>query len=131
MTADRSGRVLVVDDDPRLARSYQRILQRAHEVQLADSGKAAIRLLERDSAFDVIICDLMMPDVSGIDVFRWIQQHLPQLGERVVFISGGACTEAVLEFLDSVDNRRLQKPVMPADFRALVAGLMRAAPRDR
>jgi CheY-like chemotaxis protein len=122
--------VLVVDDDPRLARSYRRILQRVHEVQVAGSGTEAMSLLERDSAFDVIICDIYMPEVSGRDLFCWLSERLPRLTPRVVFISGGVSSDSISKFLDGLDNRRLQKPVMPDELREVVARMVEAGPAE-
>jgi anti-sigma regulatory factor (Ser/Thr protein kinase) len=66
------GRILVVDDEEVLRRTMQRLLGAEHDVSLAASGAEARSLLERDSSFDLILCDLMMPEMTGMDLHVWL-----------------------------------------------------------
>jgi CheY-like chemotaxis protein len=92
---------------------------------VVSGGVPAIALLEADADWDVLICDLMMPDLDGAAVYTWVQEHRPALASRMVFCSGGAFTPRGVAFLDQVGERLLQKPVRPADLRAAVARVLR------
>jgi CheY-like chemotaxis protein/two-component sensor histidine kinase len=123
----RRGRVLVVDDEPLVARAMGRVLA-AHEVVVCGGARAALAELEREGeAFDVVICDLMMPEMTGMDLHAHLAAIAPALAERIVFVTGGAFTDRAREFLASVPNPQLEKPFDPSALRELVARLV--APR--
>jgi two-component system, cell cycle sensor histidine kinase and response regulator CckA len=104
-----AGRVLVIDDEPAIRGALRRIL-RAHEVVEADSGERARELLAADQGFDVILCDMMMPNVSGVDVHKWLLAEHPELARKLVFVTGGAFTPNARQYLEQVDNVRVEKP---------------------
>ena len=104
------ARVLVVDDEPLMGTALRVAFEPAYDVVVASSGSEARGILQDDSAFDAIVCDLMMRDVSGIDLYRWLRERAPELADRVVFVTGGAYTQEAERFLGEVDNPRLQKP---------------------
>ena len=83
------------------------------EVVVAPGGAAALQLLERDSAFDMVLCDLMMPDVDGPMVYATLEERWPKLAQRMVFVSGGAFTQRSQQFLDSVARPLITKPIRP------------------
>ena len=118
-------RVLLIDDEPMLLLSWQRLFARDYDIQTALGGQAGVRLLEQDDAWDVVVCDLMMPDLDGAAVFEWVHQHRPALAPRMLFCTGGAFTPRAVAFADLIGDRLLQKPVMPADLRAAIAGVVR------
>ncbi len=103
-------RVLVVDDEVLIAKAVSRILSGDYDLELVHSGAEAQELLERDQRFDVILCDLMMPDISGMDLHDWIQTRYPQLAGRMVFVTGGAFTPRAQRFFREVGNACLEKP---------------------
>ncbi len=113
------GRILVVDDEPQVRGIIRRILSR-HEVEEAGSGREAQAILTRDSGFDVILCDMMMTEMSGIDLHKWLLAQRPVLAERVVFITGGAFTPDARAYLESVPNLRIEKPFDSLNLRKLV-----------
>jgi CheY-like chemotaxis protein len=117
-------RVLVIDDEEHLRAVLQRVLRRDHDVVAVASGREAQQLLERDAAFDVVLCDLMMPELSGTELHAWLVTHDPALADKVVFVSGGALTPEASEYLDSVKNRQLGKPFESAELRRLVAQMV-------
>ncbi len=120
------GRVLVVDDEEPIRRILQRLLAE-HEVLTAASGREARALLEKDQRFDVILCDLMMPEMTGMELHAWLVATLPVLARRVVFVSGGAFTPHASDYLASVSNVLLDKPIDPVRLRRLTSELVRAA----
>jgi PAS domain S-box-containing protein len=122
--AIRVGRVLIVDDDETGARSLSRIL-RPSEVTITHNGRQALDAIRAGKQFDVILCDLMMPEMTGMDLHREISRERPELLDRMIFMTGGAFTPAACEFLDRVPNDRLEKPYEPQALRALVQRRLR------
>jgi len=113
-------RVLLIDDEVHLAQGLQRALAPEHEVVLATSGHEAKEILEADDRFDVILCDLMMPDVTGMEVFAYVKSARPHLAPRVVFMTGGAFTARARAFLDEVPNRCIEKPFELGRLRSVI-----------
>lgn len=111
--------VLVVDDEPAIGIIIRRILK-AHEVTCVTAAQDALSLIEDGQRFDVILCDLMMPEMSGMDFHGELNRRFPELADRVVFISGGAFTPAAHDYLAQVPNESLAKPFQPAQVRALL-----------
>ena len=124
--ASLHGRVLIIDDEAPLRVVMQRLLL-AHEVVSAASGKEALAILEQDRAFDLILCDLMMPGVTGMDVHHWLVEHDPVLAARVVFITGGAFGPIAADYLSDAGNLKLEKPFARDEFEDMVSGRIRAA----
>ncbi len=123
----RSKRILVIDDEPAIAGVLRRIIGRTNEVVVAQSGREALALVERDDAFDRVFCDLMMPDLTGMDVHAALARTHPRLLERFVFMTGGSFTERARSFLQTVPSPRIEKPFDPELIRTLVA---QAPPRE-
>ncbi|MDB4933995.1 MAG: sensory box histidine kinase/response regulator [Labilithrix sp.] len=107
---DRSGRILVVDDDASVCTAIRRTLGRRHQIVTTTSGREAIDRIAAGERYDLILCDLMMPVVTGMEVHAEILRRAPEQAERMVFITGGAFTPAAREFLRSVSNERFEKP---------------------
>ena len=121
-TAERSLKVLVVDDEPLIGTTL-RILLDDHDVQVATSGTAARDLLAGGASFDVILCDLMLDDVSGMEIARWLEQERPDVVDRVVFMTGGAFTTEARDFLRNVPrHRQLEKPFSAEEIHRLLEG---------
>lgn len=104
------SRILLIDDEPALAAVMKDLLAETHEVMVANSGKDALDLLARDDRFDCVLCDLMLEEVSGIDVYELLQRRDSHLVPRIVFMTGGAFTDASRDFLARIDNPCLEKP---------------------
>jgi signal transduction histidine kinase/FixJ family two-component response regulator len=113
----RRARVLVIDDEPMILKFTRRCLAGEHDVVTMSNAKEAIDLINGGESFDVIVCDLMMPETTGMDLFQQLCTKHPQYAERIVFMTGGAFTARAQAFLDSVDNVRLEKPFEPAQLR--------------
>jgi PAS domain S-box-containing protein len=101
--------ILVVDDEPMIGRSLKRLLAR-HDVTLAASGRNALELL-RERDFDVVLCDLMMPGVDGVELYRTLNAMAHPARDNIIFMTGGAFTERTRNFLSSIKNPTLDKPV--------------------
>jgi PAS domain S-box-containing protein len=118
------GRVLIIDDDPLVGRSMARLLQSAHEVTVCTSPGEALSRLERGERWDAILCDLMMPELSGMDVEERLVKSAPDVLPRIVYLTGGAFTDRARKFL-AEGRPFLEKPVEAPALRARVAELVK------
>ena len=118
-----SSRVLVVDDEPFVLRSLERTLSRDHRVTTASSARRALAALERET-FDVILFDIMMPEMTGMELFRHLEDKHPNAADRVVFITGGAVNDEVSSFLAACSKPYLEKPYDPGELRRLVGTMV-------
>lgn len=123
----RPRRLLVVDDEPYILASIRRAL-RHYDVVLAEGGEAALALLQSDGRFDLVICDLVMNETSGMDVYRWITAHKPELSDRIIYMTAGAFTEPVRDFLSQVHSPVLHKPFDTKTLRWIIAQALKRAP---
>lgn len=104
------ARILIIDDEPLLGQTLRFAFQDKHDVDVASSGRDALARLAADSDYDLVLCDLMMPDVSGEHVYRSVVEHIPRLLPRFVFMTGGAFTEGARDFLTEFAGKQLEKP---------------------
>jgi CheY-like chemotaxis protein len=122
----RRGRLLVVDDEDTLLKAIGRILVE-HEVVCLCNGAEALARLQEDGHFDVILCDLMMPKMDGMDLYERLLQLRPELARRMVFMTGGAITTRTEQFLKTVANERIAKPFSVVGLREKVEAILNAA----
>jgi len=120
------GRILVVDDEAGIRAALVRMLK-DHDVVEAASGQQAKETLEADQAFDLILCDMMMPAMSGVELHEWLEATHPDLARQVVFVTGGAFTPRAREYLARVSNIRLEKPFDVPNFKNIVSELIVAS----
>jgi signal transduction histidine kinase len=118
------ARILVIDDEPALCQIVQRLLRSDNDVVTSLNAKQALQLLSSDRSFDVILCDLMMPEMTGMEFHDELMRVAPELASRTIFLTGGAFTSKAAKFLDRVPNRRLEKPFDPTTLRATIAKLV-------
>jgi signal transduction histidine kinase/CheY-like chemotaxis protein len=119
-------RILVVDDDKPVAQALAIELGAAHEVVLASSGREALEILDGDRNFDLVLCDLMMPELTGIDVFEALQPVDPELARRMVFMTGGAFTPRAQQFLRTTPAAHIAKPFGPDTLAGLLDEVAKA-----
>jgi CheY-like chemotaxis protein len=120
-TRARSLRILIADDEPSLVRTLELALgQDRHRVVAAASGREAIDQIDSDGDFDLILCDLMMPNGSGADVYAHVEKTRPDLCARMVFMTGGTFRGEARDFLASVKNPCLAKPFRLDELSRLV-----------
>jgi CheY-like chemotaxis protein len=118
--APRQARVLVVDDDKCLLDAITIVLRRDHDVTAVGSAQSALELLAGGEVFDVILCDLMMPQMTGMEFHAELLRRDPVHAARMVFMTAGAFTAHASQFLDDVANRRVDKPFNTASLRSLI-----------
>ncbi len=123
-----SLRILVVDDEPMIRRILRRAFETQHQVSVTSSARDALDMIAVGTKFDVIFCDLMMPEMSGMDFHERLCAVAPRIADRVVFMSGGVFTAEARAFLDRFSERHLAKPF---ELRQAQAMLERHASRSK
>jgi signal transduction histidine kinase len=129
-TRGRRARILVVDDDERVGQVVASVLGDEHEVAVAQSGREALSMLEGDGEFDLIVCDLMMPEISGVDLYEALVLVRPQLAHRFLFMTAGAFTRSAAHFLARVKPAQIHKPFEASALHQAVAHAIVAADRE-
>jgi PAS domain S-box-containing protein len=120
----RRGRILVIDDEPMIGQVVAQALA-AHEVRATTRAAEALATLAAGERFDIIFCDLMMPEMTGLEFYAEVQRAAPAAAERIVFMTGGAFTPQAREFLRRTENLRLEKPFDLSQLLALVRERLR------
>ncbi|MDX9721409.1 MAG: ATP-binding protein [Myxococcota bacterium] len=105
------GRILIIDDEAPLRNALKRILGKQHELVVLSTGREAQRLLAEDQDFDLILSDVMMPELTGIQLHEWLWTQDAKLAERMVFLTGGAFAPGAAEYLAKTGNTTLYKPI--------------------
>jgi CheY-like chemotaxis protein len=108
--AVRRSRLLIVDDEVVFSGSLRRLFSNEHEVTVVNRGSDAIARLRTGERFDAILCDLLMPEVTGIELHSELRQFAPDQADCMIFLTGGAFSESSQRFLDGVANRWFEKP---------------------
>jgi two-component system NtrC family sensor kinase len=103
--------VLIVDDEPRVGQMLKRLLDRDYTVTSVTNIAEALKLVGEGRTYDAILCDLMMPEGTGMDLHARLRQVAPALSQRMIFVTGGAFTAAAEEFLKRPEIRHLEKPL--------------------
>jgi PAS domain S-box-containing protein len=119
-------RLLVIDDEPVLGRTLAGMLEANHAVQLESSAAGALARLDAGEHYDVILCDLMMPNMTGMDFQETLEQRGSPAATRTLFMTGGAFTPRANAFLARFSGRVLEKPFRVEDVESAVARLVRA-----
>ena len=112
-------RVLVVDADPLIGEAIGRSLGDASVLTVASDARRALELIA-GADFDVVLCDVMLPEATGVEFYVEMLRAAPHLVRRIVFMVGGASTVRARAFLSSIANPRLVKPIDMGELRRLV-----------
>ena len=129
LRASRRGRVLVVDDEPIFCRMAARTLGIEHEVVTLTDSSEALRRLRAGERFDVVVADLAMPVLTGMELHAEMARVDPGLAERMLFVTGGVFTPLGAEFVSRHPDRVLEKPLSAAALRSAIAGALEQPPR--
>ena len=114
------GQILVVDDEPVVAEFVQRALvEEGHGVDLASHGEAALaKILE--GKYDVVVCDLKLPDMSGPELYERVRAAAPRMAESFIFCTGDILGPESGDFLGARTGPWLEKPLMLEDIKRIV-----------
>ena len=119
-TIGQRGRVLIVDDEVAFARALRRLLASEHDVAMVTSGHDALARLRTGERFDAILCDLMMPEMTGVDLHVALSDLAPDQAERIIFVTGAAFSPTSQHFLENITNLCFEKPCDLQELRAAV-----------
>lgn len=118
------ARVLVIDDEQLLGQTIQLGLEDAMDVELETSGELGLQRLLTDPTINLVLCDLSLPDLTGIDIYREIADQRPELIDRFVIMTGGAVSTASRDFLENYRGPLLNKPFTITQVEGLVNRLL-------
>jgi signal transduction histidine kinase/CheY-like chemotaxis protein len=117
------AKVLIVDDEVIFANALRRLLARDnYALTLVHDGKQAIARVRAGERFDAILCDLMMPAITGMEVHAELAALAPEQAARMIFLTGGAFSSSAKQFVDRIENLCFEKP---CDLDALRAAISR------
>ncbi|MEO8841232.1 MAG: PAS domain S-box protein [Kofleriaceae bacterium] len=120
-----AARVLVIDDEVAVGRAIRLLLAPDNDVLAVTSGQEALARLASGERFDAILCDLMMPDISGIELYNRLARVAPECTSRIIFMTGGAFTQQARDFLANLDRPHVGKPFTEAQLRRAIESVMR------
>ena len=117
--------ILIVDDELLLLLSMQRMLEDVYDVTIANGGQEAIDIINKNNgAFDLIICDISMPDINGPSLYLYIVKNYPKLEKRLIFMTGGPLSVYLDEFFISNKSICISKPFEYDKLRQLIKDLL-------
>jgi signal transduction histidine kinase/CheY-like chemotaxis protein len=122
--APKRARLMIVDDEPMIGTALRRALVKEHDCVVFQDAREALALINAGERFDAVLCDLMMPEMTGMQFHAEILRSVPALTERLIFMTGGAFLPAAREFLDREGMHRIDKPVDVPSLRALIRTLV-------
>ncbi len=120
ITAKRRGKILVIDDEPMITKALEHILSNDHDVVAYNNASDALQCIASGNRFDVILCDLMMPEMMGEDFHDKLKSIASDQVERIIFLTGGSFTAKARAFLDATSNEYLEKPFEAKHIRTMV-----------
>jgi CheY-like chemotaxis protein len=123
---DLPKHVLVVDDEFDVARALARLLRSVARVDFEQSPNRALYRLRDGDRYDVILCDVNMPEMNGVDFYDRVAQEFPAASEVFVFASGAMADVAVAARLRATGRPCLEKPVRVEELLKVMAELPRA-----
>jgi two-component system NtrC family sensor kinase len=107
-------------------RALGRLLQRnGHEVTTAANGHEGLSALQAQT-YEVILCDMRMPDLDGPGFYRELERRYPHLLPRLIFVTGDELSPEAQAFFDQVDCPRLVKPFRAAEVRHVIQQMLTA-----
>jgi signal transduction histidine kinase len=109
-------RVLIVDDDELLLRALLRALSQDFECTGVTSGRAALALLDKNEHFDVVVSDVVMPEMNGLELYQAVRRVDPSLARRSIFLSGGLQPGGLEQSILETGRSLLDKPLSPRDL---------------
>jgi CheY-like chemotaxis protein len=121
------SRVLIVDDDPLVAESLALTLRGENEVTVSTSPREVLEILARGEEYDVILCDLLMPEMAGAELYAELLRTAPSAVGRIVFMTGGALSARTRAFVEGIGKTCLAKPLDARELRDLVRSRSRAS----
>jgi len=101
-----------------------------HQVVTERRAKVAAERILREE-HDIILCDLMMPEMTGMDLYAEIQKHRPDAARRMLFMTAGTFVEQAQDFLSGVPGRWVEKPFPISELESRIWALVKAVDFER
>ena len=120
LKAIQRRRVLAIDDEALLLKAFQRMLSTHHDIETKLGAREALRGFGQDRKFDIVLCDLQMPDMSGVELYTAVKQQWPELAERFIFITGGAFSPEARRFMEDPSITCINKPFQLRELLELI-----------
>ncbi len=124
------GRLLLIDDEPLLLAALSRTLAPEHEVEGLSGARPALERLRAGERYSLILCDVMMPEMTGLELYVTLVREVPEQAERMVFLTGGAFSEASRASLEASRRPCVDKPFEPEALRGRIHELLEAHGRS-
>jgi CheY-like chemotaxis protein len=122
----KDKRILIIDDEPGIVSALAYLLSRdGYHVDTASNGRLALERLQRQ-AYDLILCDLRMPELDGPGLYREVEARLPHMLQRIIFLTGDTLSPEAREFLEKAGISRLNKPFRAVEVRRAVQQALQA-----
>jgi PAS domain S-box-containing protein len=122
--ATHSARILIIDDEQPIGVTLRALLSPPHRVDVTVSAVEALERINAGEIFDVIFCDIMMPEVTGIKFHEIVTATHPEIASRIVFMTGGISAPEVHKFLQATGARCLEKPFSDAELEAEISNVL-------
>ena len=116
-------RILIVDDEAHLVQALRRTLGGKHDLTTTTLPNEALARITGGESFDVILCDVVMPETSGIELYERVRAKFPEQADRFIFMTGGAFTQRMRKFLGRIENLTLDKPFSAARLMEVLDGV--------
>ena len=117
----KRARVLIIDDEPSVLAALRRALGTQHDITTIGRAADALTLLRAEGRFDAVLCDVMMPDINGCQLYRELASLRPELRGRFAFLTGGVFADQAGGELAALGPPVFEKPFDTAALRAFVA----------
>ncbi len=114
------AKVLIIDDEELITSALRRHLQGDHDVTVINDPLAALALIRSGNAFDVILCDLVMPRMTGVELHRELRATDPEQAAATILMSGGSMSESDHQHLTDDGVPSLNKPFNVDELRSLI-----------
>lgn len=118
--SQNSGRILIVDDDPLISRVLDRLLSREYSTVTENSARDALARIAGGEVFDLVLCDLMMPEMDGRTFYEEVRAMGYGEEEKLIFLTGGVFTDRMESFLRAIPNPHILKPFKLKELTDLV-----------
>jgi CheY-like chemotaxis protein len=124
-TSKSRASILVIDDEPAIVTAFTRLLGRRHQVEGLTDAREALGRIRDGARFDVILCDLSMPEMGGLEFYDKLSNIDGSSASRVVFLSGGGYPEKTQRFLEGLPNHTVSKPFDSQELLGLISSMTR------
>ncbi len=123
-SASAGRKVMIVDDDKEVLGIFNEFVSRDYEVSTFRDSRDALKVLAAGEQFDCIVCDLMMPNVGGVEFYQRLQEVSPSHAQKIIFVTGGSFTAATDQFLRKPGIIFFEKPISYRELLRAIASLI-------